>query len=232
MTDTPADTPRSSRPWRTILRRWVYPAAVILAIVGVIWWLEARNNNDVSPTGERYGGADLPAELLVPGINVGTDPGDMAPDFLLQNMDGDEVRLSDFRGHPVVLNFWATWCSPCRKEMPQFVRAYDDHIDDRLVVIAVDQQESESIVRPFIEDYGVEFPVLIDRDGDVGIEFRTTGYPETYFIDADGIVREHFIGPLQSSNDGDNVQGAIEQSELEAKIAQILPAENGDDGSG
>jgi thiol-disulfide isomerase/thioredoxin len=146
-------------------------------------------------------------------------------------MDGDEVRLSDYRGQPVVLNFWATWCAPCRKEMPQLVHAYDDYRDQGLVVIAINQQESESIIQPFVEDYGVRFPVLIDRDGDVGDEFRTNGYPETFFIDAGGIVREHFIGPFESSARGESVQGAIGQTELEMKISEILGSSAGGDGS-
>jgi peroxiredoxin len=173
----------------------------------------------------------MPADLRIEGIGIGVEPGDIAPDFLLQNMAGDEERLSDYRGQPVVLNFWATWCAPCRKEMPQFVRAYDDYRDEGLVIIALNQQESESIIRPFIEDYGVRFPVLIDRDGDVGREYRTNGYPETFFIDADGIVREHFIGPFESSDRGENVQGAIGETELESKIAEILALAESDDGS-
>jgi peroxiredoxin len=232
MTDTPADEPRS-RPARRLLRRWIYPAAVIITIAGVIWWIEARDNGgSVSSTGERYGPAEMPTALTFEGVNISAAEGDMAPDFLLQNMEGDEVRLTDFRGQPVVLNFWATWCLPCRKEMPQFVHAYDDYSEEGLVIIAVNQQESESIIRPFVEDYGVEFPMLIDRDGEVGDEFHILGMPETFFIDRNGILREHFIGQFQSEDRGKNVQGAIDQSELQSKIEQILtPAESGD-GSG
>lgn len=227
MTDTPAEA-APPRYARSFVRRWVYPAIVILAIAGVIWWLESRDEGGVSSTGERYGPVALPEEMLADGVSVGAGTGEMAPDFLLETMEGREARLSDYRGQPVVLNFWATWCAPCRKEMPELVHAYDKYAEDGLVVIGLNQQESESIIRPFVEDYGVDFPVMIDRVGEVGDEFRTTGLPETFFIDRDGIVREHFIGPFESTDGGENVQGAIEQSELEALINEIL----GEDGDG
>ncbi|MEX0683722.1 MAG: TlpA disulfide reductase family protein [Dehalococcoidia bacterium] len=229
MTENAAELPQPASSRRSFLRRWLYPAAVILAIAAVIWYVDARDGDGgVSSTGERYGPADLPAALVPAGADVAAQEGALAPDFLLQDMDGAEVRLSDFRGRPVILNFWATWCAPCRKEMPQFVQAYEAHQDDGLVVIGLNLQESESIIRPFTDDYGVGFPVLIDRDGEVGDAYRVTGVPETLFIDADGVVRNRFIGPFQSKERGTDVQAPIAQSELEERIAEILPA--GDDG--
>jgi peroxiredoxin len=230
MTDNAADLPQPAPRRRSVLRRWLYPAAVVVAIAAVIWWLEAGGDGGVSSTGERYGPVALPVALAPVGANVSAEEGALAPDFLLQALDGEETRLSDFRGQSVVLNFWATWCSPCRKEMPQFVAAYEVHGDEGLVVIGLNLQESESIIRPFAEDFGIEFPVLIDRDGEVGDDYRLLGLPATYFIGRDGVIESAFIGPFEAEERGTNVQGAIEQSELEVRIAAILGSGEGDGG--
>lgn len=227
MTNDAADLPRPA-PWRRgFVRRWLYPLAVIVAIAGVIWWLEARDSGGVSSTGERYGPADLPAALVPAGLNIKADEGALAPDFLLEMLDGDETRLSDYRGHPVVLNFWATWCVSCRKEMPQFIAAYEVHRDEGLVVIGLNLQESESIIRPFVDDFGINFPVLIDRDGEVGDAYRLVGLPTTFFIGRDGVVESVFIGQFEGEVQGTNVQGAIGQSDLEQRIAAILGSGDG-----
>ncbi len=228
MTDNAADLPRPTPKRRSVVRRWLYPLAVIIAIAGVIWWLEARDGGGVSSTGERYGPADLPAALVPAGANVKAEEGALAPDFLLEALDSDETRLSDYRGQPVVLNFWATWCVSCRKEMPQFIEAYDAYRDDGLVVIGLNLQESESIIRPFADEFGIDFPVLIDRDGEVGDDYRLLGLPTTFFIDRDGVVESVFIGQFEAEVQGTNVQGAIGQSDLEERIAAILAPGEGD----
>ncbi len=229
MTDDAADLPR--QPYRrSFVRRWLFPVAVVVAIAGVIWWIEARDSGGVSSTGERYGPADLPAALVPAGSSIKAEEGALAPDFLLEALDGDETRLSDYRGQPVVLNFWATWCVSCRKEMPQLIEAYDLHRDEGLVVIGLNLQESESIIRPFVDDFGINFPVLIDRDGEVGDAYRLVGLPTTFFIGRDGVVESVFIGQFKGEVQGTNVQDAIGQSELEERIAAIL--DSGDDDVG
>jgi thiol-disulfide isomerase/thioredoxin len=225
--ESPSPRPGSVR-WRKVLRRVVYPLAVIAAIVGVIWWLEARDDAPTSSTGERYGPVSMPEALATEGLDVAAEEGALAPDFLLETMDDSELRLSDLRGQPVVVNFWATWCKPCRQEMPRFVEASDKYAKDGLVVVAVNMQEGKGIVRPFAEDFGMDFPIAIDRDGEVGDRYRLLGLPTTVFIDRDGVVRSVYAGPFEEEQNETNVQGAIEDSELERRIAEIVGQDSAD----
>lgn len=204
--------------WRGI----ALPVLVIGAIVAVIWWVEYRPSADRSPTGERYGPVDLPAELQASGLEISAAEGALAPDFLLERLDGGEMRLSDLRGQPVVLNFWATWCKPCRQEMPQFVQAYNQFEDQGLVIVGLNLQEGKSIVRPFADDFGIRFPIAIDRDGEVGDRYRLLGLPTTFFIGRDGVIRSVFTGPFQEASRGTNVQGAIDSGELDKRVREIL----------
>jgi peroxiredoxin len=208
-----------------IIRRIIYPLAVIAVIAGVIWYIERGDDGAVSPGGEKYGPVDIPAELRLPGIKVAPEKGAMTPDFLLENLDGGELRLSDLRGKPLIINFWATWCAPCRKEMPQFVAAYDKYRSDGLEIVAVNLQEGKSIASGFAEDYGMDFTVAIDVDGEVGGQYHLLGLPTTYFVGRDGIIRSVFTGPFEAEESGTSVQGAIEASELEQRIAEILAPE-------
>lgn len=223
-----APTRTSQRRRRSFLRAWVYPLVVIAIIVSVIWYIEYRPDGATSPTGERYGPADLPAALVPEGARVAAEEGALAPDFLLEQVDGPDLRLSDFRGQPVVLNFWATWCSPCRKEMPQFVEAYDQYTDDGLVIVGLNLQEGETIARNFADDFGMDFPIVIDRDGEMRDRYRLLGLPSTYFIGRDGVIRSIFRGPFLEEQRGENVQDAITGSELESRIAEILAPEAAD----
>jgi thiol-disulfide isomerase/thioredoxin len=208
---------------RGFFRRIIFPVIVVAVIAGVIWWLDSRDNGAVSPGGERYGPVALPAALRTSGLTVAAEQGALAPDFLLERLDDGELRLSEFRGRAVVLNFWATWCEPCRKEMPLFVEAYDRYRDEGLEIVAVNLQEGKDGIRGFAADFGMDFAIGIDRDGEVGDDYRLLGLPTTFFIDPNGVVQHVFRGPVIEEDQDTNVQSAIEGSELEARIAEILP---------
>ncbi|MBI2913741.1 MAG: redoxin domain-containing protein [Chloroflexi bacterium] len=177
---------------------------------------------ELSPTGLGYGPVDLPAALVPPGAEIGPEEGKLAPDFVLEEMDGGEVRLSDLRGKAVVINFWATWCKPCRKEVPQLIDAYNAYRDQGLVVLGLNLQESASIIRPFVDDFGMNFPIPLDRKGDVADRYRLLGLPTTYFVDRQGVVRCVFTGPFVEKVQGTSVQAAIEENDLLKRIEEIL----------
>jgi thiol-disulfide isomerase/thioredoxin len=220
------------------VRRVVYPVVVILAIAGVIFLIEHNNGNATDSTGQTYGLRDLDPHLIPDGAHVAAEVGGVAPDFELEQVStpppsgstsptassttNGEAWLSDFRGHPVVLNFWATWCRPCRSEIPQFVDAYQKYKDKGLVVIGLDLQEGPSLIQPFAQEFGIDYPILVDRTGQVGDKYRLLGLPTTVFIDANGVIQSVYSGPLQGSQNDTDVQDAINQSQLEAGIAQIM----------
>lgn len=127
-------------------------------------------------------------------------PGHPAPDFALRTLDGEILRLSSLQGEPVIVNFWATWCAPCRKEFPDFQAAYTDNAD-RLTIIGVNSTsaDQEERIAPFVEELGVTFPIVLDEDGDTVEAYHVRGLPTTIFIDADGVVAEVFTGPINKA---------------------------------
>jgi peroxiredoxin len=148
--------------------------------------------------------AGLPnlAEATTRGVNNaqrGLEPGQLAPDFTLQFADGTKTQLSDWQGQPIVLNFWATWCAPCREEMPEFVAAYDRYQDDGLVIVGVNAQESASQAAEFMGNFGMDFPVALDERGDVQQLYNVRGLPTTVFIDREGRIVERWAGLLRAS---------------------------------
>ncbi|MFQ5794904.1 MAG: TlpA family protein disulfide reductase [Candidatus Bipolaricaulia bacterium] len=122
-------------------------------------------------------------------------PGFRAPDFALADLEGREVRLSDLRGRPVLLNFWASWCPPCRKEMPD-LQAFHQAYGDRITLIGVDWGESPADAQAFLDDFAISYPNLLDSDGKVFVQYGMTGIPTTFFIDEAGIIRGVWNGAM------------------------------------
>lgn len=112
--------------------------------------------------------------------------GKEAPDFTLKNLDGEDVSLSDYRRKIVLINFWATWCVWCDKEMPDLQRLHEENED--LVVLAVDSMEDKEVVKKYIEKGGYDFEVALDSKGDISMTYLVSGLPTSYFVDEDGIL--------------------------------------------
>ena len=118
-----------------------------------------------------------------------------APDFRLLDMNGQPVALSDMRGKVVLLNFWATWCFPCRVEMPSMEAIYKDYRSKGLEILAVSvDEQGQAVTRPFQEEKGLTFPILHDRDYQIGLLYGARSLPMTYAIDRQGIIRQRVFG--------------------------------------
>jgi len=124
-----------------------------------------------------------------------------APDFSAELLNGGQVTLSELRGQPVVLNVWATWCPPCRSEMPALEKIYKDFKEQGLILIGLNltSQDSEKSVVDFVLENSLTFPVALDRDGTVQRKYKISGYPTTFFIDKEGIIRSVVVGGPMSA---------------------------------
>lgn len=118
-----------------------------------------------------------------------------APNFTLKTMDGKEASLEDYRGKIVFINFWATWCPYCVKEMPDLQRIYEENKDD-LVILAVDVQESKGTVENYMKDKDYTFPILLDEKGEIASTYFISSYPTTYFVDKEGYLLGGYPGML------------------------------------
>jgi len=127
---------------------------------------------------------------------IGTDVDDIAPNFETVTETGETIKLADLRGQVVLLNFWATWCGPCRIEMPEFETAYQERKADGFTILAVNNQETVEDVVGFREEMGVTFPMLMDENGDLQKQYGVFSYPSTYIIDREGVIIARHFGPL------------------------------------
>ncbi len=125
--------------------------------------------------------------------------GSIAPVFELPLLDGltnnPTQKLADLQGWPVVINFWATWCPPCKEEMPLLER-YHQKYAGNLVILGVDYEEEPGVIRPFVKELGINFPILLDRSGNVADLYFVRDFPATFFVDEKGILRAQHLGVL------------------------------------
>jgi cytochrome c biogenesis protein CcmG/thiol:disulfide interchange protein DsbE len=135
--------------------------------------------------------------------------GRYAPDFVLPDLEGVKIRLSDLRGKPVVLNFWATSCRYCVEEMPLLQEVYDAGVGEGLVLLAINSGETGARVEKFMQDNGYSFPVLLDRYQDVVPFYKIRGLPTTFFIDAEGVIQGIRVGAFTSRGQIDNYLAKI-----------------------
>lgn len=172
-----------------------------LAILLVLTGLTACGA--VTNSGSTTAGTSPVKEEIAPRV------GYTAPDFEVKDYTGKTVKLSDYRGKPVLLNFWATWCPPCKVEMPELQAAYQAHQQDGLILLGINLGESPATIKKYVEEQNFNWPMLPDPDGKLKTTFNVIGYPTTVFIDQSGIVRSVQIG-------------GMDRQILESKLSQFL----------
>ena len=166
--------------WTRMLGAGLIAAGIlIIAVLGVDWsaWFGPRHPADVSS-----------------GIAVGQ----RAPDFEAASLDGGLMSLSDLSGKVVLLNFWATWCSPCRVEMP-FLQAQHEAYPAELAIVGVNFDEPRQLVLNFAEEFGLTFEMVLDPGGLIQDQYEIRGYPTSYFLDREGVIRVVHIGVMSEA---------------------------------
>ena len=144
---------------------------------------------------------------------VGLDIGNLAPDFEVMTDTGEIVKLSEFRGQVVLLNFWGTWCGPCRREMPEFQQAFEEHSDSGFTILAVAGQDTFEAIREFREEFSLTFPLALDEDASIedlyGIQIR----PSSFFLDSEGIIINRHFGLMVESQIAELLNEALATTE-------------------
>jgi len=169
---------------------------LIAFIFGGLWiWLSKASPSDTT-------GGGIPAP----------QPGFLAPDFELVDAEGKTYRLSELRGRPVLINFWASWCGPCRQEMPAMERIFRQYQSQGFLILAINSthQDSQANALAFGEQLQLSFPILFDDNGEVYQKYQVRALPTSFFVTADGIIQEMIVG------------GPMAEALLEIRVAQLF----------
>lgn len=181
---------------------------ILLSIVGISTFGLALLTLNIIRKPSPNSNAVRPESDPIGNLEVAPVLGSLSPEFELLDLAGDRVKLSDFIGEPVVINFWATWCGPCRIEMPALEARFKEYEASGLKILAVDFDESEEKVRKFGDEFGLTFTILLDPGANVQKLYRIRAYPTSFFIDREGVIQvQHF--------------GAMTEEQLDANLAQI-----------
>jgi cytochrome c biogenesis protein CcmG/thiol:disulfide interchange protein DsbE len=186
---------RFAIPWIRDERRWRVLMGTVF-VLGSTWLWIGRTPSSATTAGH------------IPSPREGF----AAPDFTLESLDGETFTLSALRGRVVVVNLWASWCPPCREEMPELESAYRDVAADGVVFLGVNTtyQDNLTDATAFAERYGLTFPVLVDTTGAAARLYQLRALPTTFFIDADGVIRKVVIG------------GPISETTIRTAVAELL----------
>lgn len=164
----------------------------IIVLVGLIIWgfisVQGNKSNLSGPSGTQS-----------QSLTVGLEVGNTAPDFELQTVDGMSIKLSSLKGKKVILNFWATWCPPCRQEMPDMEQFYTDNKNNEMEILAVNLTETEKSradVPTFMKANDITFPVVFDEKGSVSNLYRISSIPASFIIDSQGVIQKKLVGPM------------------------------------
>lgn len=175
---------------------------VVILIVNVIQDTQKKKEEAAIQEMQQEMAEKEAAFLQTTGLTEGEAP----PPFELETLEGEAIRLSDYKGKKVILNFWATWCPPCKAEMPHMQNFYENQAEEmNTEIIAVNLTHNERAlnkhekIREFIEEYGLTFPIPLDEDGEIGDAYRTLTIPTTYMIDTEGLIHKKIVGPMDEN---------------------------------
>jgi thiol-disulfide isomerase/thioredoxin len=206
MTDITPDALPEAEPDERPQRRREYSGAgstlgvaalIVVAVAVAIWWFELRGGDGGVLAGKPgLGIVVLPAEANATGQAPAARAGRPAPNFRLEGLDGTISSLVDYRGKWVIVNFWASWCGPCRAETPDLQALFDAH-RDRLVVVGVNQQETKDTAGTFVKQFRLSYPVLLDRTGEVSEGYSVgRGLPVSLLLNPQGVVVRVILGRI------------------------------------
>ncbi|ALS78041.1 MULTISPECIES: TlpA disulfide reductase family protein [Planococcus] len=177
---------------KKIIGLLVLATMVVLVIIGAV-----KNNMAES---EALDNMAIGSNVDFLPTDEGLAKGEKAPDFQLTTLDGQEVTLSDYQGQKVLLNFWATWCPPCRAEMPHMQSYFEEHAEEENVVILsvnlTTEDKGLEEIEEFVEEFGLEFAIPMDEKGDVGATYQAVSIPTSYMIDTKGRIQNKVVGPM------------------------------------
>jgi len=178
------------------LNKNLFSIAIILLAVAIVFvnlWepknKDAASEEDVSTIFENVEVSD----------SSGIEIGKAAPDFELVTLKGESVKLSDYKGKKVILNFWATWCPPCKAEMPHMQKFYEENKEDGIEILAVnltDMDNGKKSIESFVKDYELTFEIPLDQKGVIGRQYQAFTIPTSYLIDTNGIISNKVVGPM------------------------------------
>ncbi|MFS0637554.1 redoxin domain-containing protein [Mesobacillus foraminis] len=178
------------------MKKFLMVAASILAVLLIVDLTILKDQGMLSQAGlsGQYSKIANPEDL-----SEGLEVKNRAPDFTLQTLNGDEVKLSEYRGKKVLLNFWATWCPPCKAEMPYMQEMYDKYKKEGFEILAVNStvtEKSEKDVSEFVKKYELSFLIPMDEKNRVSSDYEILAYPTSFFIDANGVIRSKSVGGM------------------------------------
>jgi peroxiredoxin len=144
------------------------------------------------------------------GVKTGCDLGNLAPEFTLKNVSGENVNLSDFRGKTVIVNFWATWCGPCQFEIPFLQSIYSNRQSKDVAVLGIDVQENVATVKNFVAGKEITYPVLLDLDTKVAQKYcLPNALPVTFFLNSDGVIKARKIGAFRNQAELESILDSV-----------------------
>ncbi len=192
----PDDRPQRRREYSGASSTLGVAAVLILAVGVAIWWFELRGGDGGGAgAGDGFGIAALDDTINPTSEPPAAETGRAAPNFRLADLASSSSALTDYRGKFVLVNFWASWCGPCRGEVPD-LEALSQRQADRLVVLGVNQQESREAAAKFAQEFDVSYAILLDRSGEVSQAYRLGGLPVTFLVNPEGVILRIYRGRI------------------------------------